>query len=181
MWWMVGVEILFDKVGIFDRRPFTGRLRMTRHFIRLGKLGRSMLRPYKGVSRLRCWGQGHDGALREEVEWAKDKVVPHNRHDWPIFGAGYVVEAEGIPRDDVGILDGAIGFGPPGKAIIAFALGDVDAGGKAFVLFIRCDPELVCGERADFLRAVVGIEQRSRGRSRHELITGGIAERAFDI
>src|SRR5260221_7138187 len=109
-WWIAEVEILSDKVGIFDRRPFTGRLRMTRHFIRLGKLGRSMLRPYKGVSRLRCWGQGDDWALRKEIEGPQHEVMPHDRHDRPIFGAGYVVKAERVPSDDVGIFDGAIGF-----------------------------------------------------------------------
>src|SRR5260221_11580560 len=69
-WWIAEVEILSDKVGIFDRRPFTGRLRMTRHLqpyttVRLGKRGRPETlwsaaagRPLMKVARWRRWKSG---------------------------------------------------------------------------------------------------------------------------
>src|ERR1700675_4328273 len=88
------------------------------------------------------WKSQHR-TLREEIEWAKDEVVPHDGHDRPIFGAGDVVEAERVPGDDVGVFDGAIGFGPGGQSVVAFAFGGIDAGGEALVLLIRCDPELM--------------------------------------
>ena len=93
--------------------------------------------------RSRRWRQLQHWILREEIEWAQDEVVPHDRHDWPVFRARRMVEAERVPRHDVRVLDGAIGFGPGGDAIVSLAFSGIDAGGEALVSFIRRDPELV--------------------------------------
>ncbi len=101
-------------------------------------------------------GQVHDWVFVEEVHGADEEVVPHGGHDGPVFDADDVMEAEGVPGDEVGVFEGAVGPGPGGEAFEAFARGDVDSGGVALVGVVGGDPELVGGEGSYFLGDVVG-------------------------
>ena len=48
----------------------------------------------------------------EEVDGFEHKSEVAGGHDWPVFGAGDVEIAEGVPDDDIGVGDRAIGFRP---------------------------------------------------------------------
>src|SRR5690242_7694417 len=65
--------------------------------------------------------QRYHRTLRKEIKRAQHKVMPHHGHDGPILGASDVVKAKRVPRDDVGIFDGTIRFGPHSKSVVAFA------------------------------------------------------------
>ena len=51
------------------------------------------------------------------------------------------MHAEGVPRHDVGVVDGTIGRGPGRKAVAAVALGGVVAGRVELVGLVRREPE----------------------------------------
>ena len=62
---------------------------------------------------------------REKMDGAELELMPDRRHDGPVLGARDVVKAHGVPNDDVGVFDGAIGFGPGRQAVASFALHGV--------------------------------------------------------
>ena len=107
--------------------------------------------------------------------------MPHDRHDLPIFRAWRVMEPQRVPSYDVGIFDWAVGFGPDRQTIVTLTGGWINACRKTFINFVGRNPKLMSGKRADFLRAVIGIEKRSSGGTRHQFISGRITERAFHV
>lgn len=73
-----------------------------------------------------CRGTGKGGVRRYATWW----------HLRPVFGARYVVEADGIPSDDVGVHDAAILLDPL-RETVALAAHDVGAEEVAFVGSLR--------------------------------------------
>ncbi len=58
--------------------------------------------------------EGKGGVLIEKVDRANQEIVPERRHDRPIFQADNMVEAQCVPTDNIGVLDGTIRLGPFG-------------------------------------------------------------------
>ncbi len=65
------------------------------------------------------------------------------RHDRPVFQTDNVVKAQRVPTDNIGVLNGTIRLGPFGQPAKALVIGDISAGGIAFVRSVRRNPHLV--------------------------------------
>jgi hypothetical protein len=88
----------------------------------------------------------------EESDWLQPKPRAVHRHDRPVLGAGLVKQAEHVPEDDVGVLDGSIGRGPCRQTRVRAALRDELAARPALVLMERRDPEVVSDRLRDVER-----------------------------
>ena len=67
-----------------------------------------------------------DGIAREEVPRTEKKRHGLRRHDGVVLGGGEMGQAESVPEDDVGVVDGGVragGFDPCGEALGGFARG----------------------------------------------------------
>lgn len=56
----------------------------------------------------------HGWVGSEKADGFQRKSRIGDGHDRPVFGAGNVMVAKGIPDDDIGIFDRAIALGPLG-------------------------------------------------------------------
>src|ERR1700690_1744146 len=74
--------------------------------------------------------KSHEGLVRqvqggiavEKIDGLQFEFVPDRRHDGIVFGMWHVVKTHGVPKDDVGVFDRTVSFGPGWQAIAAFAL-----------------------------------------------------------
>ncbi len=89
------------------------------------------------------------------MEGADQEAVPHCWHYWPVFGSGDVVEAQGVPADDVGVRYGTVGLYPVCQTVFCWGAGYVDSAGVTLVCAVGGYVELVLGEGADLLGWVV--------------------------
>src|ERR1700689_2532369 len=87
--------------------------------------------------------QSEGGVLVKKVDRANQEIVPECRHDRPVFQADNVVEAQCVPTDNICVLNGTIRLGPFGQPTKALVIGDISAGGIAFVRAVRRNPHLV--------------------------------------
>jgi hypothetical protein len=76
---------------------------------------------------------------REEIPGSEEQRHGFCRHDGEVFGGGEVRDAEGVPEDDVGIVDGGVAVRDPFRDAagrLPRCLGDVAAGGEDLVVVV---------------------------------------------
>src|SRR6516164_9593684 len=83
----------------------------------VGNLHASMLSPRSASSRLSLLREVHGGVAAQEPPGDQLETGGVDGHDRPVFGAGIVGDAHGVPEDDVASVDGAVLLGPARQAV----------------------------------------------------------------
>src|SRR5260370_23567642 len=106
--------------------------------------------------------KGQRRILVEEVDWTNQEVMPHRGHHRPVFDTDYVMKSEGVPGDDICVLDEAVRLGPGRQTFEALAAGNVSSGSIEFVGLVRGHPKLMRRERANLIGRIVRGDKRER-------------------
>src|SRR5215213_2470510 len=99
-----------------------------------------------------------------------------HRHDGPVLRARYVVDAEDVPKYDVGILDAAVLLCPHGEPGVRLALVDELAAWPALVRVVGRDPERVAYDLGPAQHGGGGVEHRGDTGPWHQLVANRVAE-----
>jgi hypothetical protein len=112
----------------------------------------------------------------EEADRLESEAGVVDGHDGPVLGTGEVGETEGVPQDDVGTVEVAVGGGPGRQAGTAGVLVDEVAGRIAFGRVVRGDPEVAGGEGGAGMDGRAGVGEQGALAFGVEGVAGATAE-----